>query len=251
MPRKKKIKIPSSAIKLLLIGFVLVVVIFISVKTLRNIAINSDYFKIKTIMIDPSLEFINARDLAYIKGQSIFTANLVSIQRKLSFKYPRVSHLKITRRFPDQIWIVAKKRIPFAQTSLKNHIFTLDEKGVILSTTDGQTSDLPFVIGLTADNKKYSPGLPIKGVDINTGLHILREFNSNTNLSNYRVKQIDVGNLSKIGFLLNDSLNVILDRDDIQQKIKILGVLLTQGRINLDEVKYIDLRFKEPIIGKK
>ena len=40
-------------------------------------------------------------------------------------------------------------------------------------------------------------------------------------------------------------------RDQIVQKIRVLGVVLAQDALNLGDVKYIDLRFKEPIIGKK
>jgi hypothetical protein len=42
-----------------------------------------------------------------------------------------------------------------------------------------------------------------------------------------------------------------LDREKIAQRIKVLGVVLSQGNLDMDHVKYVDLRFKEPIIGKK
>ena len=37
----------------------------------------------------------------------------------------------------------------------------------------------------------------------------------------------------------------------IDYKTKILSVILSQGKIDIKSIKYIDLRFKEPIIGKK
>ncbi len=65
------------------------------------------------------------------------------------------------------------------------------------------------------------------------------------------IKDINIENLSKIQLTLSNQLDVIIDRDKVAQKIRVLGVILAQERLDLKEVKYVDLRFKEPIIGKK
>ncbi|MCK5081648.1 MAG: cell division protein FtsQ, partial [Candidatus Omnitrophica bacterium] len=61
----------------------------------------------------------------------------------------------------------------------------------------------------------------------------------------------NVENLSKIQFTLSNGLVIILDRNNIDRRIKVLGVVLSQGKLDMKQVKYVDLRFKEPIIGKK
>ena len=50
---------------------------------------------------------------------------------------------------------------------------------------------------------------------------------------------------------LSNGLVVILDSTKITQKVKIVGLILAQGKVKPKDAKYIDLRFKEPIVGKK
>ena len=44
-------------------------------------------------------------------------------------------------------------------------------------------------------------------------------------------------------------MHVILDQDDTQDKIELLQMLIAGHKIDLNKVKYIDLRFKEPVIA--
>ena len=43
----------------------------------------------------------------------------------------------------------------------------------------------------------------------------------------------------------------MIDSGNIDGKIKTLSMIIDRTGISLAEVKYIDLRFKEPLIGKK
>ena len=48
-----------------------------------------------------------------------------------------------------------------------------------------------------------------------------------------------------------EELKIIVDRDNIPHKMKILELVLSQAKPDFEGVQYIDLRFKEPILGKK
>ena len=52
-------------------------------------------------------------------------------------------------------------------------------------------------------------------------------------------------------FYINDTLKVIVDDKDIERKLKILKVLLAKTKSEFGNLRYIDLRFKEPVVGKK
>ena len=49
--------------------------------------------------------------------------------------------------------------------------------------------------------------------------------------------------------LVGENMHVILDQDDTQDKIELLQMLISANKIDLNQVKYIDLRFKEPVIA--
>ena len=82
-------------------------------------------------------------------------------------------------------------------------------------------------------------------------LKIIKLFKANSGLASYSIRDVNIESLSKIYFTLSNKLDVVIDKDKIAQKIRVLGIVLAQDRLDLKDVKYIDLRFKEPVIGKK
>jgi cell division septal protein FtsQ len=62
---------------------------------------------------------------------------------------------------------------------------------------------------------------------------------------------VDVDNLSKVSFNIGPMLQIILDKEDSARKLEMLVSLISQKKLDFREVKYIDLRFKEPVVGKK
>jgi len=215
-----------------------------------NFMYQSKYFKIKAVELESSLSFIRKKDLEKIKGKSIFSIDIAKIQKKLSYKYPQVSQLSVKRQFPDTIILEAKERMPFAQLMVKAKTLILDDYGVVLSSISRQNDMLPRIEGFSV-NSSYKLGMPLRGKDVHVALRVLRKFQENNLFSTYRVSLINVENLSQINLQLSNQLNIIVDQDRISEKIEMLGHLLSRGKIDIKETKYIDLRFKEPILGKK
>ena len=80
----------------------------------------------------------------------------------------------------------------------------------------------------------------------------IEQFEKNRFLAlHYKVIKIDVGHLSQIEIYLSDTFKIIFDQTDIPKKIQMLHLFLSQAKVKEDEVNYIDLRFKEPIVGRK
>ena len=211
----------------------------------------SEYFSIKTILIDPSLSFIDDRALANLKGKNIFMVDLREVHRHLAGRYPQVEDLRVVRQFPNQIHLQAKARYPFAQIQAGNKVLTLDEKGIVLSSSSLKNEKLPFIIVAHNSYGDYALGGALTGEDHAVGLDIIKSFKFTHALSSYNIEQIDIESLSKINVYLSNKLYVIFDANRIDEKVKILGLILAQGKVDPKEAKYVDLRFKEPIVGKK
>ena len=62
------------------------------------------------------------------------------------------------------------------------------------------------------------------------------------------MKKIDVDNLKEIDFHLSNGLKIIVDKTDIERKMNTLAMVLSRNRLDTEQVKYIDLRFKDPIL---
>jgi cell division septal protein FtsQ len=251
MARKKQNRIPWPVIK---IGAVVLLALGLGCGLYYGASYGlrrSSYFQVKTIHIDPSLNFIDRSGLDRLKGQSIFTVDLARAQQRLGARYPQVAGLKLIRRFPDQITVVAKQRKPVAQARMDGKTVTLDGFGVILSTTTRRDEQLPHIEGFSEKNNRAVLGHPLTGRDFKAAVQVITAFQNNRVLESYRIKSIDVSNTSKIEFIISNGLKVYIDRDELARKMRLLGFVLTKSEINLDEVKYLDLRFKEPVIGKK
>lgn len=212
---------------------------------------SSPRFKVKKIVIDPSLKFINHRDLSVMQGRSIFDVDLDKEERRLMLKYPEISELRVERKFPDQIHLVAKKRAQLAQLSFRRSFLVLDDEGVVLAKNERLDKELPSIDGFKIPRGPIELGSRIRHARLKTALEIISSFNDNTALSSYRINNLDVDQQSKIMLYLDRDVKAILDDQRVERKINVLGFVLTQGNLDLNQVNYIDLRFKDPIIGKK
>lgn len=250
MARKRRKQIPSSFLKMAgFAGLILLLGFGVSLG-LAHLLRQSDYFKIKSVKVDESLSFLSEYDLARLRGENIFEVDLRDLQKRLSSKYPQIAHLKVSKRYPNQLILEARKRVPFAQARLKNRTLILDGEGVVLSMTGSEEEHLPFISGLKPDSP-FDLGFPLKGREVETALKILKAFDSEEGLSAYRIVQLNVENLSDIQLFLSNNLKVILDRYQISDKTRLLSLFLSRNDLDFSQVRYIDMRFKEPVVGRR
>jgi len=237
-------------VKTIIISIFFVFICFLIVQSVISFFNNTDLFKIKEVVRDPSLQFIESQQIIRLMGKSIFSMNLGKVQEHLQGKYPEINHLRVTRQFPDKVLISAKKREPIAYLISNAQELILDKEGVVLSFDVKNKDKLTEIKGVTL-NKTAVLGKSLKYREVSIALDIIDAIKTNKDLSSYDIASVNVLNLSKIFVYLSGGLRVIVDKNKIMQKTRVLGLLLSQGNIEMNKVNYIDLRFKEPILGKK
>jgi len=251
---KRKTKISKSSPKIFrlifIVGF-LILVGFAIVYNIVQVAENSSVFVIKEIDIDPSVKFIASDHLPPLIGKNIFSIDLAKLERKLSSQYPEISKVRIVRHYPDKIQISARKRIAVAQVKANSRYATIDKNGVVLSVSYQGEKGLPVISGAKIANGIFSVEKILNVPEVKVAVAIIKAFGRDSKLKPFQITSIDVQNLSKINLLISEKLKVIMDRSNISNKIILLGLMLSQDNLNWDEIKYIDMRFKEPILGKK
>ncbi|MCA9395469.1 MAG: cell division protein FtsQ/DivIB [Candidatus Omnitrophica bacterium] len=254
MPRKKKKNLLPLIIKSLLILLIIAAAGGIGLLCYvegGELIRTSRRFTVKKIVIDPTLRFIQHRDLQVIQGQSIFDVDLQDMESRLMLKYPEISELRVERKFPDEIHLVAKKRMQLAQVPFRQSFLVVDDEGVVLAKKEKRDKELPAIEGFKIPRGPVELGSRIRHQRLRTALEIITSFNENAALSSYRIDNLDIDQSSKIMVYLDRDIKAILDDQRVDRKINVLGFVLTQGNLDLREVNYIDLRFKDPIIGKK
>ncbi|MDP8265986.1 MAG: cell division protein FtsQ/DivIB [Candidatus Aceula meridiana] len=247
--RKKKVSSPRVPVfryfvVLLLVGFLL----FVSGRKILGLIQNAHYFKVKEIVCASDTQFDYVKKFSYLRGKSIFKVNLAEVQKELQWAYPQAAQIRVARRFPSQIVIELETRMPFARFAMQGVNGTIDSKGYVISKSiDGQDS-LPIIVGFSVSEKDIKVGSAISSQALKVAIKIVSEFNRIGALSSYQIQKIDVKNLSKINFYLTQKFNIILDQDNIVEKLHLLSAVLSRAKLDIEKICYIDIRFKEPVI---
>lgn len=252
-----------SSIPVKLIGSIIVVLVCLFIigslwKGLKN----TEYFKIKDIIAVGV-----AADLSYLKGRNIFEIDLNKEAEYLLRVYPGYKDVRLIRILPNCLFVRCLKRQPLAYVKLYRY-FYVDSNSVIFNA-DNQVidADLPVILGL--ETKIFAPkdGRSYKDVkELRLALDIIKSLSLNKGDGDYKIKKIDASNLVNASFYLcflprpaglskdsnikdNDFLlEVRTGQDHLGDKINILSSLLSQMNNERFNIKYIDLRFKEPVI---
>ena len=248
MAKKSSVNISKIAVIRIIVFVFIGFVFFTGYVNALEFLTHSPLFEIKDVMIDRSIQFIDLRSLKDLKGHNIFKVDIKQIEHQIAEHYPYIAQLRVVRQLPDRILILAKKREPLMQVYFKKKYLLLDTEGVALYYTLAPAA-LPQVYGIPLERDWLFLGGHIHGPELSKVADILNSFKASPYLNHWRIHAVQAGNLSKIDMLVGENMHVILDQDNTQVKIEVLQMLISANKIDLNKVKYIDLRFKEPVIA--
>ncbi|MCK4462997.1 MAG: cell division protein FtsQ, partial [Candidatus Omnitrophica bacterium] len=128
--------------------------------------------------------------------------------------------------------------------------FPVDEEAVVLSPQSEAKEGLPIITGISiwARPKK---GEILRSNRINSALALLKGINESKILTEYEVERIDVSNIRNITFYLDNGLEIKIGHGNLREKLKKLSIILSDPKIDINNLKYVDLRFKDAVLGPK
>lgn len=229
----------------------------------------SDYFLVRQLIIREKDDISNGEVMfAYLKGKNIFTVDLDREAARIAMAYPSYRKIRLTRYLPDCILVDFLRRIPVACIRadktyyVDNNGYLFDQPGI---------ADLPGLPAIAGIERKIS-SLRMGGTstvrEVGLSLQVISRIGQDKAFAGYRLRTIDVSAPGNLVFFLyqpkavaqelgkvrqeeNEAIEVRLGVDAIPAKIQILSSVLTQMRSTVGNIKYIDLRFKEPVIKFK
>jgi cell division septal protein FtsQ len=197
----------------------------------------SPLFTVRSIMIADNIQPLELPELTKLKGRNLFAADLSKLEAKVRARYPQLADVRVMRHFPDQIWVTAIKCEPFAKVSIDGRLSVIDRYGYMMgSPLDGQES-------LTVQDER-----------VKLGVMIMTLFHQDKRLSSVGLETVNVEDLARIVCDLGGEegeFQVFIDKDNIAARLKTLSEVLSRGGLDLQQIKYMDLRFGEPILGQK
>jgi hypothetical protein len=260
--KKQKFKLPN---KLALAILAVIIAVSFAIGYIWKFLTTSSYFRVTEIVCPEA----DVSRLNYLKGRNIFALDLKRESWKVLLGCSDCSNVRISRVLPNRLFINYIKRQPVAFVKFYKY-FALDPSGVLFLAQPGfPTDDLPVIYGL--ETKIFAPrqGLRYNTKEVRLALSIIREFKASRLLKNFQLKRIDLADAenASVFILLPRPLTlepvngftspawggfeVKMGDSNIKNKVVILGGLILQAKRDLLNIKYMDLRFKEPVIKLK
>lgn len=214
----------------------------------------SNYFKLRSV--DLKASFLDPRASSYIsnqvfdayKGKNIFNIDLKYIARYIQKSYGDVRDVAVKIAPPDRLVISLKLRKPVALLK-SGKFYPIDEEGVVLpgGSRVEALSDMPVINGVNIKARDRSGAYR----NLKVALELLKEIRQTRELSSFGVASISVYDPGNLAFYLKNGVEVRVGAENFRDRLDMLGRALRDPRLVIDNVKYIDVRFKDVIIGPK
>jgi cell division septal protein FtsQ len=235
--------------------------LFLLARFIGQVFMNSVYFKIKEIKVSQS----NVMDLSYLEGQNIFGIDLKRESRYISELHPHYRQIRMVRILPDCLYVHFIARKPVALVKLYRYFYVDDEFALFDAPVQIEANDIPLILGLETKIFGPRPGTRYNIKELRLALDIINQVKRNRILKGHRIRRIDMINPASASiflvvppktqessgtkFIAGESLlEAKLGEDNIRDRIEILAGLFAQVKNDIYNIKYIDVRFKEPVI---
>ncbi len=255
--RKERFNFP---LKIIIILAIISLAFSFGIGYIWKVLTTSEFFSVKQVVVRNS----NA-SFDYLKGANIFNLDLSLQSRQASLGCPDCRKVRFSKVFPNCIFVDFQKRQALALVKFYK-TFAIDEQGVLFYPDATVRQDqLPVIYGLETKIFAPKPGIRYKKPELDLAISIIREFKANSAFGGFSLKKIDAGNLQSASLFILlpkqiadyikpvpqlewTGFEVRIGETNIREKMMVLGGLIMQARKEWVNIKYIDLRFKEPLI---
>lgn len=256
----KKIKIPAAIrrnilarlFKKAIIPVIMICLAFIVYHGVKYAFKKSSFFIIETIDIKGRTALTDLHKSEAVrscKGKNIFTLNIKELSKVINKAYPEFKKVAVKRVLPNTLEIAVQDRIPVALIKSYKY-FPIDKDAVCLSSDMAIKEDLPVISGLSIWMRPES-GKALEDERINAAFYIIKTVREMKILGKHKIARIDISNLKNILFYLDNGLEIRVGEEELNNKLMKMKAIFTDPKIDIDNLDYIDLRFKEAILGPK
>lgn len=248
-------KLPGkTAVKYLaviLVIFMAGMLIFKSIRLFMRTLPYSDIFKLRDCYVegrDLKMSGRQAFDYCGLSGaENLLGIDLEGLRDRILKGHPQLKGLEIKKQYPDILRVDVEPRIALAQIKTTKFL-KVDEEGFVLEDIcDGPSADLPLITGI--NQRSVKEGAFSSNPDLKRAIEIVKLLEAGGFRKKYGTQEINVANSDNISFYINKGVEIKLGKDRFEEKIKKL-----EGRLpdlDLAQIAYIDLRFRDLIVGPK
>lgn len=211
---------------------------------------HSDAFRVTAITFSPA-------DVTFdvpksVLGQRLWDVDLEGLARQLKAQRPTLKRVRVIRLAPNTLHIESLARLPVAQVRLGSW-FCVDEEGYILP--DGRPAPADELVVLRGVDRAAAPlktGRQQTGEAMGRALRLLARLQRAPELAGHRLVSIDAGDPEQLIFTIDDDVEIRCGGEaDLAAHLDRLHVVLKQVASRSLSIRYIDVRFHDPVIAPK
>lgn len=248
----KKEAVFSFLIKLTAPLIALCLVLILAHNTAMGI-INSPYFTVKKVNLTGTNDISNlnkAEILFMAKEKDIFTVDIRRMARDISAKHAEFEKVTVKRVMPDTLAVSAIPRQPFAAIKA-NDYYVIDKSCVLFPKGITVKERIPLVTGISVWTMPKA-GEVFRSRQLELAVLILNIAREIRLFNGARIETVDVANTRDLRFYINTGLEIKLgSSENIKDKFIRLSMVLNDPAININTLKYIDLRFDDVVLQPK
>lgn len=213
----------------------------------------TDAFRITQVLF-PSDSSLTLREP--ILNTNLWDLDIHALARELKRQQPWLKEVRVIRQLPNAIRVEAIPRIPVAQVRLPPPVggagrwHPVDQEGFLLSPGSPAASE--DLVRFSGTGPALSIGKANTDERLLLALRILQKLRRSPVLVSRRLTEINVADPQQIRFVVDGELEVRCGSEpELDAHLSRLRASLRAVSQQPMSVRYIDVRFKEPVVGPR
>ncbi|MBU1061917.1 MAG: cell division protein FtsQ/DivIB [Candidatus Omnitrophica bacterium] len=263
--RKKKMRVSQKspvnikAMGKFLIVIALVTMLGVGLVRLKYMFVDSEYFMIKEVVVtlydedgsEKTLPFDEIADQR-IEGTSIFFVDLSDFKEKVVLLHPEFKDVVVRRVLPNKLIVQVILRKAVLQIRSDRYYF-VDREGVLLPDVKNfPDPNLPIITGIGINLAKIQTSRfsRFEKDRLSKALSLIEDMRDIKELQEFKLKMVDITDPGNLSFYIDKvDVEIKIGNADFRNRLKVLATVLSQFSSDINNFKYIDLRFEDPIVG--
>jgi cell division septal protein FtsQ len=184
------------------------------------------------------------------KGENILSFDAKTATDGILIDNPEFKDIQIIKTFPDRLTFRVAGRVPVAQVG-EWSFYLIDDEGVTLTKIrDSIEEDFPIITGAEW-RILHKVGYKDESLRMKKGLVLLESITESGFLNDHTLTKIDISDYRNIAFFIEDGLEIKIGSSNFRERLDQLTKTLASIVVDKDEIKYIDLRFDDVVLGTK
>lgn len=179
-------------------------------------------------------------------GANLWSVDTSQVRGRLE-GMPEIRRADVVRALPNRLTILVEERRPFTLVHA-GRLHWLDEDGHVLGEeTRAVSPEVPIISGLTEEELETMRTAPT--VKARAAITLIRALLRSGGALAAEISEIDMGRVEGPVLYTVDGVEVRLGTDDWDERLaRLEGVL---GQVATQDVRYVDLRFRDQVILRK